>query len=149
LTNAARGSFGVSLQILSSDPCLNIAGIGCKPTLFSVVYRDMVLLSSDLQPTVPSGWKCFCWDDSSRQRRLRTRSGGVNYQRDPKILRRTMSNNDQPCTIIEVLPAGIPGWPHGAQAFTCVWAAPAGTGSVDRIGAGDSLHRHAGRWLSF
>ena len=38
------------------------------------------------------------------------------YQRDPKILGRTMSINDQPYTIIGVLPATIPGWLHGAQA---------------------------------
>lgn len=38
------------------------------------------------------------------------------YQRDPKILGRTMSINDQPYTIIGVLPATIPGWLHNAQA---------------------------------
>jgi putative ABC transport system permease protein len=38
------------------------------------------------------------------------------YQRDSKILGRTMSINDQPYTIIGVLPSTIPGWLHGAQA---------------------------------
>jgi putative ABC transport system permease protein len=38
------------------------------------------------------------------------------YQRDPKILGRTLSINDQPYTIIGVLPATIPGWLHKAQA---------------------------------
>ena len=38
------------------------------------------------------------------------------YQRDPKILGRTMSINDEPYTIIGVLPATIPGWLHNAQA---------------------------------
>jgi predicted permease len=38
------------------------------------------------------------------------------YQRDPKILGRTLSINDQPYTIIGVLPATIPGWLHRAQA---------------------------------
>jgi predicted permease len=38
------------------------------------------------------------------------------YQRDPKILGRTLSINDQPYTIIGVLPATIPGWLHFAQA---------------------------------
>jgi putative ABC transport system permease protein len=38
------------------------------------------------------------------------------YQRDPKILGRTLSINDQPYTIIGVLPATIPGWLHLAQA---------------------------------
>jgi predicted permease len=38
------------------------------------------------------------------------------YQRDPTILGRTMSINDQPYTIIGVLPATIPGWLHFAQA---------------------------------
>ena len=40
----------------------------------------------------------------------------THYQRDPKILGRTLSINDQPYTIIGVLPATIPGWLHGAQA---------------------------------
>ena len=38
------------------------------------------------------------------------------YQRDPRILGRTLTINDQPYTIIGVLPATIPGWLHGAQA---------------------------------
>ena len=38
------------------------------------------------------------------------------YQRDPKILGRMMSINDQPYAIIGVLPATIPGWLHFAQA---------------------------------
>jgi putative ABC transport system permease protein len=38
------------------------------------------------------------------------------YQRDPKILGRTLSINDQRYTLIGVLPATIPGWLHGAQA---------------------------------
>jgi putative ABC transport system permease protein len=38
------------------------------------------------------------------------------YQRDPRILGRTLSINDQPYTIIGVLPATIPGWLHRAQA---------------------------------
>ncbi len=38
------------------------------------------------------------------------------YQRDPKILGRTLTINDQPYTIIGVLPATIPGWLHRAQA---------------------------------
>ena len=38
------------------------------------------------------------------------------YQRDPKILGRTLSINDQPYTIIGVLPATIPGWLHRVQA---------------------------------
>ena len=38
------------------------------------------------------------------------------YQGDPKILGQTMSINDQPYTIIGVLPATIPGWLHFAQA---------------------------------
>jgi len=40
----------------------------------------------------------------------------THYQRDPKILGRTLSINDQPYTIIGVLPATIPGWLHRAQA---------------------------------
>jgi predicted permease len=40
----------------------------------------------------------------------------THYQRDPKILGRTLSINDQPYTIVGVLPATIPGWLHGAQA---------------------------------
>ena len=40
----------------------------------------------------------------------------THYQRDPKILGRTLSINDQPYTIIGVLPATIPGWLHKAQA---------------------------------
>ena len=40
----------------------------------------------------------------------------THYQRNPKILGRTLSINDQPYTIIGVLPATIPGWLHGAQA---------------------------------
>ncbi len=40
----------------------------------------------------------------------------AHYQRDPKILGRTLSINDQPYTIIGVLPATIPGWLHRAQA---------------------------------
>jgi putative ABC transport system permease protein len=40
----------------------------------------------------------------------------AHYQRDPKILGRTITINDQPYTIIGVLPATIPGWLHGAQA---------------------------------
>ena len=39
----------------------------------------------------------------------------LHYQRDPKILGRTLTINDQPYTIIGVLPASIPGWLHGAQ----------------------------------
>jgi putative ABC transport system permease protein len=38
------------------------------------------------------------------------------YQRDPRILGRTLIVNDQPDTIIGVLPATIPGWLHRAQA---------------------------------
>jgi predicted permease len=38
------------------------------------------------------------------------------YQRDPKILGRTLIINDQPYTIIGVLPGTIPGWLHLAQA---------------------------------
>ena len=38
------------------------------------------------------------------------------FQRDPRILGRTMSINDQPYTIVGVLPATIPGWLHFAQA---------------------------------
>jgi putative ABC transport system permease protein len=38
------------------------------------------------------------------------------YQRDPKILGRTLSINDQPYIIIGILPSTIPGWLHGAQA---------------------------------
>jgi hypothetical protein len=38
------------------------------------------------------------------------------YQRDPRILGRTLTINDQPDTIIGVLPATIPGWLHRAQA---------------------------------
>jgi putative ABC transport system permease protein len=37
------------------------------------------------------------------------------FQRDPKILGRTLSINDQPYIIIGVLPATIPGWLHRAQ----------------------------------
>jgi len=40
----------------------------------------------------------------------------THYQRDLKILGRTITINDQPYTIIGVLPATIPGWLHGAQA---------------------------------
>lgn len=40
----------------------------------------------------------------------------THYQRDPKILGRILSINDQPYTIVGVLPATIPGWLHGAQA---------------------------------
>jgi predicted permease len=40
----------------------------------------------------------------------------THYQRDPKVLGRTLSINDQPYTIIGVLPATIPGWLHRAQA---------------------------------
>jgi hypothetical protein len=61
------------------------------------------------------------------------------YQRDPKILGRTMSINDQPYTTIEVLPTGIPGWLHGEQTLTCVWAVPAGAGSMEQIGAGRAI----------
>lgn len=39
----------------------------------------------------------------------------THYQRDPKILGRTITINDQPYTIIGVLPVTIPGWLHGAQ----------------------------------
>jgi predicted permease len=38
------------------------------------------------------------------------------YQRDPNILGRKLSINDQPYIIIGVLPSAIPGWVHGAQA---------------------------------
>ena len=37
------------------------------------------------------------------------------HQHDPKILGRTLTINDQPYTIIGVLPATIPGWLHRAQ----------------------------------
>jgi putative ABC transport system permease protein len=37
------------------------------------------------------------------------------YQRDPKILGRTLTINDQRYTIIGVVPATIPGWLHRAQ----------------------------------
>jgi putative ABC transport system permease protein len=40
----------------------------------------------------------------------------THYQRDPRILGRTLIINDQPDTIIGVLPATIPGWLHRAQA---------------------------------
>jgi putative ABC transport system permease protein len=40
----------------------------------------------------------------------------MHYQRDPRVLGRTLSINDQPYTIVGVLPATIPGWLHGAQA---------------------------------
>ncbi len=40
----------------------------------------------------------------------------THYRRDPKILGQTLSVNDQPYTIIGVLPATIPGWLHRAQA---------------------------------
>jgi putative ABC transport system permease protein len=39
----------------------------------------------------------------------------IHFQRDPKILGRTLSINDQPYIIIGVLPATIPGWLHRAQ----------------------------------
>ena len=55
------------------------------------------------------------------------------YQRDPKILGRTLIINDQPYTIIGVLPATIPGWLHRAQAQLPVFRAfPAGTWSLER-----------------
>jgi putative ABC transport system permease protein len=38
------------------------------------------------------------------------------YQRDPNVLGRTLTINDQPYTIIGVLPATIPGWLHQAEA---------------------------------
>lgn len=37
------------------------------------------------------------------------------YRCDPKVIGRTLSINDQPYTIVGVLPATIPGWLHGAQ----------------------------------
>ena len=40
----------------------------------------------------------------------------THYQRAPNILGQMLTINDQPYTIIGVLPAAIPGWLHGAQA---------------------------------
>ncbi|MGA9670333.1 MAG: ABC transporter permease [Terracidiphilus sp.] len=40
----------------------------------------------------------------------------AHYQRNPTILGHTLTINDQPYTIIGILPDTIPGWLHGAQA---------------------------------
>jgi predicted permease len=43
------------------------------------------------------------------------------YQRDPQVLGRTLSINDEPYVIVGVVPATIPGWLHGAQVQPPVW----------------------------
>ncbi len=39
----------------------------------------------------------------------------AHYHRDPAILGHTLTINDQPYTVIGILPDSIPGWLHGAQ----------------------------------